>query len=70
MASPRNGETVGGRARVVGSAPPAARVFANGKRLQLDEQSRFDDQVSPAGGYVIFRVLNGGAETYTVRRVR
>ena len=69
--SPRNGEAGGKSVRVAGIAPVGARVFVNGKAMELDEKARFDGQVAPLpGGRVVFRMVNGSAETYTVRTVR
>ena len=53
-----------------GIAPVGSKLFINGKSVALDGQARFDTSVSPVGGRVIFRLLQGGAEIYTVRTVK
>lgn len=69
--APRNGDPGGKTVHVVGVAPVGSRLFVNGRALALDDAHRFDAQVAPAaGGRVVFRLLHGGAETYTVRTVR
>jgi hypothetical protein len=69
--SPQEGAVVGALAPVAGVAPLGALVFVNGRQLALDAQARFDAQVAPLpGGLLVFRVLQGGAEVYTVRTVR
>ncbi|MEW5742804.1 MAG: hypothetical protein AB1938_28060 [Myxococcota bacterium] len=69
--SPRNGEAGGKSVKVAGIAPVGAKVFVNGKAMELDEKARFESQVAPLpGGRVVFRMVNGAAETYTVRTVR
>lgn len=69
--SPRNGEVGGKSVQAAGIAPVGSRLFINGKPITLDEQARFDTSVAPLpGGRIIFRLLHGGAEVYTVRTVR
>lgn len=69
--TPRNGDPGGPSVRVSGVAPFGARLFVNGKPIALDEKARFDSSVAPfPGGRVIFRLVQGGAEAYTVRTVR
>lgn len=69
--APRNGEAGGKSVRVAGIAPVGAKVFVNGKAMDLDEKARFEAQVAPLpGGRVVFRMVNGSAETYTVRTVK
>ena len=68
--SPRNGEAGGKSVNAVGIAPVGSKLFINGKAVPLDEQARFDTQVSPAGGRVVFRLLHNGGESYTVRTVK
>lgn len=69
--SPREGDLAGKTVRATGVAPVGSRLFINGKSIGLDEQARFDVAVSPLpGGRVVFRLLNDGAEVYTVRTVR
>jgi hypothetical protein len=68
--APRNGEKVKWPARVAGIAPVGARVFVNGRALPLDDKARFDAEVLPlAGGRLVFHLLDGGAEVFTVRTV-
>ena len=57
---------------VVGVAPVGAKVFVNGRALELDDKARFNTKVSPLpGGRFLFRVVGkNGAEVYTVRTVR
>lgn len=69
--SPRNGEAVGKAAHVAGIAPVGAKLFVNGKAMALDDKARFDGSVAPLpGGRLVFRMVNGSAETYTVRTVK
>lgn len=69
--APRNGDAGGKTVKCVGVAPVGSKLFINGKSVSLDEQARFDTQVAPlGGGRVIFRLLQGGAESWTVRTVR
>jgi hypothetical protein len=56
---------------VTGVAPLGAAVFVNGHQVTLDLHGRFDERVIPLpGGVVVFRVVQGGAEAYTIRSVR
>ncbi len=68
--SPRNGDAGGGA--VLGVAPVGAKVFVNGRALELDDKSRFNTKVAALpGGRFFFRVVGkNGAEVYTVRTVR
>ncbi len=68
--TPKNGDAGGRKTKVNGIAPPGARVTANGKALDLDEKGRFDDSVEATAGRVVFRMVNGSSEVYTVRSVR
>lgn len=69
--SPQNGEAAGAQVPVVGIAPVGARLFVNGRPVPLDDKARFSTTAAPlAGGHVVFRLLNAGAESYTVRTVR
>ncbi|MDP1826710.1 MAG: FecR domain-containing protein [Archangium sp.] len=69
--SPRNGDPGGRSVNASGVAPVGSKLFINGKSVPLDAQARFDTTVSPAaGGRIVFRLLHGGAEIYTVRTVR
>lgn len=69
--APRNGDAGGAKVRCSGIAPVGAKVTVNGKPLQLDEKSRFDTEVAPMGsGLLVFRMVNGPSEVYTVRKVR
>jgi len=69
--SPKNGERAGRKVKASGIAPVGAKVFINGHLATLDDKSRFDETVTPlAGGRIVFRMVNGGAEVYTVRTVR
>jgi ferric-dicitrate binding protein FerR (iron transport regulator) len=69
--SPRNGEAGGKTVKVAGIAPVGAKVFVNGKAMELDEKARFEAQVAPlVGGRVVFRMVHGNVETYTVRTVK
>ena len=68
--TPRNGEAGGKSVNAVGIAPVGSKLFINGKAVQLDAQARFDTQVSPVGGRVVFRLLHNGGESYTVRTVK
>ena len=56
--------------KCAGVAPIGAKVQINGKPVALDEKSRFDTEVAPmGGGLLVFRMVNGASEVYTVRRV-
>jgi hypothetical protein len=68
--NPKNGETFGKSLKVSGVAPSGAKVFANGKALATDEKGRFEDAVEAVGGKVVFRMLSGASEVYTVRSAR
>jgi ferric-dicitrate binding protein FerR (iron transport regulator) len=69
--SPQNGDVAGREVAVVGVAPFGSRLIVNGRPVPLDEKARFDTKVAPlAGGRMVFRLLQGGVETYTVRTVR
>jgi hypothetical protein len=69
--SPQEGSAAGPLVPVAGVAPLGSAVFANGRPLALDPQARFDEQVAPLpGGLVVFRVVQRGAEAFTVRTVR
>ncbi|MBK7863173.1 MAG: hypothetical protein IPJ65_32090 [Archangiaceae bacterium] len=69
--SPKNGDPGGPKVRCQGVAPIGAKVQINGKPVQLDEKSRFDTEVAPMGaGLLVFRMVNGASEVYTVRKVR
>lgn len=69
--APRNGEATGKAVATNGIAPVGSRLFINGKTVSLDDQARFETTVSPlAGGRLVYRLLQGGGETYTVRTVR
>jgi hypothetical protein len=69
--SPKNGDAGGKSIKCSGVAPVGSRLFINGRSTALDEQARFDTAVAPlAGGRVVFRLLQGGAESWTVRTVR
>jgi hypothetical protein len=46
-------------------------VSINGKPVSLDEKSRFDQDIAPSpSGLLVFRMVNGASEVYTVRKVR
>lgn len=70
--APRNGDPGGASVPVVGIAPVGAKVFVNGKPVELDDKARFNTKAAPlAGGRLVFRMLSkNGAEVYTVRTVR
>jgi hypothetical protein len=43
-------------------------VFVNGKAAPLDDKARFDTTATPLpGGRMVFRLVNGAVEAYTVR---
>jgi hypothetical protein len=68
--SPKNGDPGGAKVRCQGVAPLGAKVQINGKPVPLDEKSRFDTEVAPMGsGLLVFRMVNGASEVYTVRKV-
>ena len=70
--APRNGDPGGASVAVTGIAPVGAKVYVNGKLLELDDKARFTTQAAPLpGGRLIFRMVGkSGAEVYTVRTVR
>jgi hypothetical protein len=70
--SPRDGAAASpSGVAVTGVAPLGAAVFVNGHQVTLDLHGRFDERVIPLpGGVVVFRVVQGGAEAYTIRSVR
>jgi hypothetical protein len=71
ITSPKNGDAGGAKVRCAGIAPVGAKVSVNGKPVPLDEKSRFDIEVPPVGnGLMVFRMVNGPAEVYTVRKVK
>jgi hypothetical protein len=68
--SPRNGDAGGKKVKVAGIAPAGARVYVNGRPIELDDTARFETVAEPIAGKVVFRMLNGASEVYTVRTVR
>jgi hypothetical protein len=69
--APKNGDPGGAKVRCQGIAPVGAKVTVNGRAVPLDEKSRFDTEVAPmGGGLLVFRMVNGASEVYTVRKVR
>jgi hypothetical protein len=69
--APRNGDPAQASVRVMGIAPVGARLFVNGKPVALDDKARFDGKAAPLpGGRLIFRLVRGGSEVYTVRALR
>jgi hypothetical protein len=69
--TPHNGDAGGARVRCSGIAPVGAKVSINGKPVSLDEKSRFDQDIAPSpNGLLVFRMVNGASEVYTVRKVR
>lgn len=69
--APKNGDPGGAKVRCQGIAPVGAKVTVNGRPVPLDEKSRFDTEVAPmGGGLLVFRMVNGASEVYTVRKVR
>lgn len=69
--APKNGDPGGAKVRCQGIAPVGAKVTVNGRAVPLDEKSRFDLEVAPmGGGLLVFRMVNGASEVYTVRKVR
>lgn len=71
--SPRNGEGARSAMHASGVAPVGARLYVNGKAVDLDDKNRFDLEVSPVGRppVVIFRVSRPPAsDTITVRTLR
>lgn len=69
--TPKNGDPGGAKVKCTGIAPVGAKVTINGKPVPLDEKSRFDMDAAPlSGGLLVFRMVNGPSEVYTVRRVK
>jgi hypothetical protein len=56
---------------VAGIAPLGAKVWVNGRALAVDGANRFSGAAAPLGrGLLVFRMQLGGAEQYTVRRLK
>ncbi len=72
ISAPRNGDPSGATVPVVGIAPVGAKVFVNGRAVELDDKARFNTSAAPLpGGRLVFRMVGkSGAEVYTVRTVR
>jgi hypothetical protein len=73
ITSPKNGEGARSAMRAAGVAPVGARLYVNGKAVDLDDKNRFNMEVSPVGRppVVIFRVSRPPAsDTITVRTLR
>jgi hypothetical protein len=71
--SPKNGDRVAARVRTQGVAPVGSRLFVNGKAAALDDKSRFDEEVAPAGSppALIYRLVRpGAADVVYVRTLR
>jgi len=68
--TPRNGEALGKGGTTSGVVPVGSRLFINGKSVDLDGQGRFEVAVTPIGGRLVYRLVTGGAESWTVRAVR
>ena len=69
--SPRNGDPGGSSVNVAGIAPLGAKVWVNGRPLSVDSANRFSGTAAPlARGVLVFRMQLGGAEQYTVRRLK
>jgi ferric-dicitrate binding protein FerR (iron transport regulator) len=69
--APRNGDAGGRSVAAHGIAPVGSKLFINGRAVPLDAQARFETTVAPlGGGRVVFRLVQGGVESYTVRTVR
>ncbi len=69
--APHNGDPGGAQVPVVGIAPVGSKLFVNGKAVALDEKARFDTISTPLpGGKMVFRLVKGGSEVYTVRTLR
>ncbi len=68
---PANGERVGRTVRTSGVAPVGSRLFVNGRAVALDEKNRFDAEVAPDGGVIIYRLVRpDSADSLYVRTVR
>ncbi|MBL8914517.1 MAG: hypothetical protein JNM17_27685 [Archangium sp.] len=69
--TPRNGDPGGKTVKTSGVVPVGAKLYINGKAVELDEHARFDTSVAPlGGGRLVYRLVSGGAESWTVRTVR
>jgi hypothetical protein len=69
--SPRNGDLGGKEVNVAGIAPLGAKVWVNGRPLSVDAANRFSGTAAPLSrGVLVFRMQLGGAEQYTVRRLK
>lgn len=69
--TPRNGDPGGKSVKTSGVVPVGAKLFINGKPVELDEHARFDTSVAPlGGGRLVYRLVSGGVESWTVRTVR
>lgn len=71
ITAPRSGEPFHSVVRAAGIVPVGSRLSINGKAIPLDEQARFDAKVNPlSDGQIVFRLVHGGVETYTVRTLK
>jgi hypothetical protein len=71
ISSPHNGDAGGAKVRCAGVAPVGAKVSINGRPVPLDEKSRFEvDEAPLPGGLLVFRMVYGPSEIYTVRKVK
>ena len=69
--TPRNGDAGGRAVSTSGVAPVGSKLFINGRAIELDAQARFDTSVAPLpGGRIVYRLVSGGGESWTVRTVR
>jgi hypothetical protein len=69
--TPKNGDPGGRSVKTSGVVPVGSKLFINGRAVELDEHARFDASVSPLpGGRLVYRLVTGGAESWTVRTVR
>lgn len=61
--NPRNGDRAGRQVSTRGVAPVGARLFINGKLVELDNKSRFDASVDPDGQppMLIYRLVRPNA---------
>lgn len=74
VSRPANGERVSGKTvEASGVAPVGAKVFVNGKLVEVDDKNRFRAQVAPLGRppVVIFRMTRSNEpDVFTIRTLR
>lgn len=69
--APRNGERAAGELRTHGVAPVGARLYIEGRPVELDDKNRFDTRAKTSGGLIVYRLVRPNtADSYYVRKLR